>query len=137
MIRLVFNEHDRVADWVSEKLSVLIAKPYVAIGATRDDINLCGGAVFNGWNGRNIEITLASDHCMTQGTIRGIYHYLFIQSKAGRVSARTRRNNYIMREMFPRFGFEFEGVERRYYGPKKADDAFRFALFPEKARRFL
>ncbi len=137
MVTLVFNQHDTVACWVSEKIGTLISPPYVAIGATKDGHSLCGGAVFNDWNGHNIEITLASDGCLTRGTIRAVYHYLFNQSKAGRVSAHTRRSNKAMREMFPRFGFEFEGVARRYYGPAKADDAFLFVLFPENARKFL
>lgn len=133
---LVFNQHDLVAGWVSERIGALIAKPYVGIGAARDG-KLCGGAVFNNWNGHNIEITLASEGCLTRGTIRAVYHYLFVQSKAGRVSAQTRRSNKLMREMFPRLGFEFEGVAHRFYGPTKSDDAFRFVLFPEKARKFL
>jgi hypothetical protein len=137
LIALVFNEHDRVAGWVSEKIGAVIAPPYVAIGASKDGgKTLCGGAVFNDWNNYNIEITLASDDCLTQGTIRGIYHYLFEQSKAGRVTAHTRRSNKAMRDMLPRFGFEFESIAKRYYGPNKADDAFVFVLFPENARKF-
>lgn len=136
-MRLVFGQYDLVADWVAERTGSLIAKPYVAIGAVREGDMLCGGAVFNNWNGHNIEITLASEGCLTRGTIRAVYHYLFVQSKAGRVSAQTRRSNKAMREMFPRFGFRFEGVARHFYGPTRADDAFRFVLFPDNARKFL
>lgn len=136
-MRLVFNEDAIVADWVSQKVGYIIHPPFVAIGATRDDKTLCGGAVFNGWNGHNIEITLASERCLTQGTIRGIYSYLFNQLRAGRVSAHTRRSNKIMRAIFPRLGFQLEGVARRFYGPHKADDAFMFVLFPNDARKFL
>lgn len=137
MVQLVFERHDQVADWVAGKVGSLIAKPYVAIGATKDGKTLCAGAVFNNWNGHNIEITLASDGGITRGTIRGIYHYLFVQSKAGRVTARTQRSNKVMRSMLPRFGFREEAVEHRYYGPNKRHDAFVFALFPENARKFL
>lgn len=136
LIQLIFGQHELVAGWVSDKIGALISPPYSTIGAARDD-KLIGGAVFNGWNGHNIEITLASEGCLTRGTIRAVYHYLFVQSRAGRVSAHTRRSNKIMRAMFPRLGFEFEGIAKRYYGPTKADDAFRFVLFPDKARTFL
>ena len=135
-MKLIFNEHDHIAAWVSEQIGYLISKPYVAIGAERDGV-LCGGAVFNNWNGSNIEITLASNRCLTRGTIRAIYHYLFIQSKACRVTAHTKRSNRAMREMFPRLGFEFEAVAKRFYGQNKQDDAFVFALFYENARKFL
>lgn len=138
MIRLVFGEDDRVRTWVSERAEALISPPFVAIGATKDNgKTLCGGAVFNAWNGHNIDITLASEGCLTRGTIRAIYHYLFVQSKACRVSAYTRRANKKMRAMLPRLGFEFEGVSKRYFGPTKADDAFDFVLFPENARKYL
>lgn len=139
-MQLVFGQHDLVAGWVSERIGALISKPYVAIGATKDGKALCGGAVFNNWNGHNIEISLASEGCLTRGTIRAVYHYLFEQSKAGRVTAHTRRSNTAMREMLPRFGFvpEFGGQPaRRFYGPNKADDAFVFVLFPENARKYL
>ena len=139
-MRLVFDQHDLIAEWVSKRIGALIAKPYVAIGATKDGKTLCGGAVFNNWNGHNIEITLASEGGLTRGTIRAVYHYLFEQSKAGRVTAHTRRSNKAMREMLPRFGFvpEFGGQPaRRYYGPNKADDAFVFVLTPENASKFL
>lgn len=137
MIRLIFGQDELVASWVAEKVGSLISKPYVAIGATKDDQSFCAGAVFNNWNGHNIEITLASDGGLTRGTIRGIYHYLFVQSKAGRVTAHARRNNKIMRAMLPRFGFQEESVAKRYYGPMKRDDAFVFALFSENARKYL
>ncbi len=136
-MNLVFGHDDLVAAWVSEKIGARISPPYAAIGATKDGNTLCGGVVFNRWNGHNIDITLASEGCLTRGNIRGVYNYIFEQVKAGRVSAVTRRSNKRMQRMLPRFGFEFEGVSKRYYGPTKADDGFWFVLFPEKARRFL
>ena len=136
-MKLVFNEHDRIAQWVSEKVGYRICPPYVAIGATKDGASLCGGAVFNHWNGANIEITLASDGALTRGTIRAIYNYVFVQSKATRVSAHTRRSNKVMRKMFPRLGFTFEGVAKRFYGPDRSDDGFVFVLFPDNARKWL
>ena len=136
MIQLVFGQDELVANWVSAKTRALIAPPYVAIGATRDGKTLCTGAVFNCWNGHNIDISLASENGITRGAIRAIYSYAFDQIRAGRVSAKTRRSNKTMRNMLPRFGFRFEGVSQRYFGPTKADDAFLFVLLPENARKF-
>ncbi len=137
-MRLVFGRDDEVAQWVAEHGGGIICPPYVAIGATKiDDGPLCGGAVFNDWNGANINVSLASDGGLTRGTVRGIYHYIFEQSKATRATAYTRRANKVMRNMLPNLlGFQFEAVLHRYYGPLKKDDAFVFALFPENARQF-
>ncbi len=136
-MRLVYGRHDDVAEWVSERIGTIIAKPYVAIGATRDGETLCGGAVFNNYNGSNVDISLASDRCLTKGTIRGIFHYCFVQSKVLRVTAATRRSNKKMRRILRKFGFEFEGIAKQYYGESRKDDAFVFALFKDKAARWL
>ncbi len=136
-MKLIFGRDDEVAQWVAEHGGGIICPPYVAIGAAKDDDTLCGGAVFNGWNGANIDISLASDGGLTRGTIRGIYHYVFEQSKATRATAYTKRSNKVMRNMLPNLlGFQFEAVLHRYYGPEKKDDAFVFVLFPEQARQF-
>lgn len=135
-MELVFGRHDEVAAWVSERTKCLISPPYVSIGATQDGQSFCAGVVFNGWNGFNIELTLASEAQLTRGAIRGIYHYVFQQSKATRATACTPRANKVMRRMLPRLGFEYEGLMRRYYGPNRSDDAFVFALFPENAGKF-
>ena len=135
-MKLVFGRDDEVAQWVAEHGGGVICPPYVAIGAAKDDDALCGGAVFNGWNGANIDVSLASDGGLTRETIRGVYHYIFEQSKATRATAYTRRGNKVMREMLPRFGFQYEALLRHFYGPEKKDDAFVFVLFPEQARQF-
>jgi len=134
-VKRVFGRHEEVAAWVGDRIGDLISPPYVSIGAEREG-QLCAGVVFNGWNGANIDISLASDGQLTRGAIRGIYHYVFEQSKATRATAHTRRSNKVMRRMLPRLGFEFEALLRQYYGPTKGDDAFVFVLFPENARKF-
>jgi hypothetical protein len=127
---------DAVADWVSRKLAVRIAPPYVAIGTAIDGIIRCG-FVFNRFNGYNIEVNLASENGLTRGILDAVHDYAFGVAKAGRVTALTRRSNKLMRNMLPRLGFEPEcngQPLKRYYGPTKSDDAFVFVLFPEKAK---
>ena len=38
--------------------------------------------------------------------------------------------------LFPRLGFEFEGVLKRFYGPLKGDDAFVYRLDRKAAERW-
>lgn len=136
-MQLVFGRDQLVCEWVAAKLGIVIVPPYTAIGATKDGKELCAGAVFNQWNGSNIEITLYAPHCMTRGGIRAIFDYVFKQLRAGRVSANAARSNKRGRRNLERFGFEFEGVSKRFYGPTKADDAFRYGLLPEQASKWL
>ena len=46
---------------------------------------------------------------------------------------RTNRKNGPILKMFQRFGFKFEGVQHRYYGP--FGDAAVFVLFKEDLER--
>lgn len=131
----MFEQHDRVAQWVSEHVGAKMERPYVGLGISGDDgQTLCGGIIFNNWNGFNIDVTLALTEPLTRPIIQGVWYYVFEQSKATRVTARTMRSNKKTRELLPRLGFKFEAVSPRWYGPDRKHDAFQFALFPENAR---
>ena len=135
-MRLVFNDDARVAEWVGGRLGQIISPPFVAIGMTDDDRLYCGGAIFNNWNGANIEITIVMERRPTRGIIRALQHYVFEQSKATRVTAHTKRSNKRVRKLLPRLGFKYETTRERFFGPSRSDDAFAFVLFPENARKF-
>lgn len=134
---LILGCDEMVAAWVGEKLGTKFIPPYTTIGATKDGNDLCAGAVFNDYTGSNLEITLVSDGGLTRGNIRAVFSYAFDQVKVNRLSAKTKRSNKAMRRMLPRFGFKFEGISAQYFGPTRADDAIRFVLFHEDARKWL
>jgi predicted nucleic acid-binding Zn ribbon protein len=136
-VRLVFGQDEQVAAWVCENLGVTISPPFTAIGATRDGFTYCIGAVFNRWNGSDLEITLYGPGGLTRGNLRGIYHYVFVQCGANRLSAVTPRSNANMRKLLPRLGFEFEGTSKRYFGTSRKDDGMRYVLFPENALKWM
>lgn len=135
MSGLAFGCDDAVAEWVSQRIKSKVHKPYVAVGVVRDG-KLCGGVVLNGWLGpdANVDITIASERGFSRGAIREIYDLAFGQLKASRITAHTKRSNKAMQRLLPRLGFKFEGMARRYFGAKRADDALIFALFPENRK---
>ncbi len=141
MIRLVYGDDFRVCAYIEHRLRQVFSPPYTTIGATADEAKtICGGALFNHWNGSNIEITLAvAPGVLNRRTIGAVYKYMFEHIGARRATAITRRSNILMRDLLPRLGFnaEPEGVLKQFYGPHKADDGFVFVLFPEQARKFL
>jgi hypothetical protein len=136
-VHLVFGQDELVANWVGINLGLTIHKPYTAIGGTTDGQSLAIGAVFNQWNGSNIEITLYGPGALRRGAIRGIYHYVFVQLGAQRLSATTRRSNKLMCRKLSKLGFECEGVGKRFFGSTRKDDAVRFVLFPHAAERWM
>jgi hypothetical protein len=121
---------------MSEKIGIVFIPPFVAIGATMDGQTLCAGALFNNWNGFNMDISLAAD-VLARGAIRGVYEYAFNHAGALRLTAITRRSNKRMRDILPRLGFKHEGVSFRYFGARRGDDAFRFALFRDDAQKWM
>lgn len=136
-MQLIFGQDALVADWVGVNLGLTIVPPYTAIGGTLDGTSLAIGAVFNQWNGSNLEITLYGPGGLTRGSIRAIYHYVFVQLGAERLSATTRRSNKLMCKKLHKLNFQFEGVSKRFFGPTPQDDAFRFVLFPTSAQRWM
>jgi RimJ/RimL family protein N-acetyltransferase len=130
-----------VADYIGKGLEVEFHPPFTAIGFTRDEKELCFGALYNCWNGSNIEITLygpkAGNGLGNRLILATIFRYPFRQLKATRLTAKTKRSNATMKKIMPRMGFVFEGTQKRFFGPNREDDALLFAMFPEQAEKWM
>ena len=134
-MEVVTGHDDLVAGWVGHRIQSLIVPPYVTIGFARNGV-LCGGVVFTCWNGASMFISLASERGFTRENIKTVYQYAFEQVGATRLTAISRRDNKRMHAIFPRLGFVGpEAVLKRFFGHRKADDAFVFGLYPENARK--
>jgi RimJ/RimL family protein N-acetyltransferase len=136
-LNLIFDQAERVAAYVSEKIGAPCSGPLVAVGLSQDGQTLCGGAVFNNWTGANIELGFACDVPLTRGLLKAFNHYVFIQLKATRCTAITKRSNKRTRKILERVGFLFEGVSPKYFGPNKSQDGFRYVLYPEALNRYV
>jgi RimJ/RimL family protein N-acetyltransferase len=123
---LIFGQDEPIADFVGRTLGITVHPPYSAIGFARNN-ELIGGAVFNEFNGWNIEVTLVCP-MFSRGTIRALVKYAFIQAGCGRMTAKTRRSNKRTCQILPKIGFKFEGIQARFFGPQTADDAILFRL---------
>lgn len=136
-MQLVLGCDDIVAKWAGEKLKIKILPPYSCIGWTRDGQSLCAAAVFNGFNGSNIDVTIYGPGCLTKGTIRAVFHYVFEQLKVNRITAMTARSNKRLQKILPRLGFKWEGISPMYYGPERRNDAIIYGLSKERAQKWL
>lgn len=125
-----------VGAWIAAQLGQHIAPPFAAIGIGRGH-EIIGGWLLNGFNGFNGNLTIYGPGAISRRSIRACYSHLFIDHGLLRVTASTRRDNQIMRDLMPKFGFRFEAVQRRYYGPRRRDDAFTFALFRADALKWI
>lgn len=135
-MQLIFGHDAEVGAWAAQKIGIPLSPPFVAIGVA-DEKELRGAAIYNNWNGWQIEMSIYGPGCLTRGIIRSLLlAYPFDDIGAGRVTARTKRSNKAMQKLFPRLGFEMEGVLKRFYGPTKADDAFIYRLDRQAAERW-
>jgi RimJ/RimL family protein N-acetyltransferase len=127
-VKLLFGQNEYVAGVVGDGLGVMFSGPYVAIGFLDDSGAVKGGAVFNNYNGSNIEVTVYAPRMAARGLIRAVLHYCFVQLGCNRLTARTRRNNKLAQKSLLRMGFAFEASLPLYYGPNKNDAAILYRM---------
>lgn len=134
----VFGFDDEVAGWAGHQLGVTFQRPFKAMGVIDRNDAICGAVIFNEhYHGGNIEMTLVGPGMLTWRVQKAIMQFSFVNCEASRLTARTARRNAVVRRLLPKAGFQFEGVQKRYYGPEKGDDALVYVLFRENAGRWL
>lgn len=126
MTALIFGQDEAIAKFVGSTLGITLHPPLSAIGFARND-KLIGGAVFNQFNGSNIEVTLVCP-MLSRETIRALVRYAFVQLGCLRMTAKTKRSNKRTCQILPKIGFQYEAVLRRFFGPQTADDAIVYRL---------
>lgn len=133
-MRALFGCDQAVAEWVGNGLRKPIHPPYTAIGWVDEQDNLRAGAVFNQWNGSNIEVTIYGPRGFGKEAIQTVFRYAFTQLKANRLTATTERRNKVMRRILPRMGFIFEHPQQQFYGPRRENDGLVFRMLRNECR---
>jgi len=137
-LNIIAGNDEAVAQWVGAQMGVRFQEPYTAFGFSNSDGIIDGAVVFNDYYpGGNIEVTYFGPHSFRKGSLQFMARFCFDKLEATRVTAKTRRSNVIMRKILPKGGFVFEGTQKRYFGPTKADDALLFVMHREHAERWL
>lgn len=137
-MELVYGQDEAVAEWAGVRLGVQFQRPFVAIGIARGG-EAIGAAVFNEYyRGGNIELTFVGQRALTRTVQQALARYAFGQLQASRITIRTAYRNAKVRKLLGRKDrFDFEGVQKRYYGPERGDDALVYVLPREKAAKWL
>lgn len=126
--RLIFD--DRVAAYVARRLNhaISLTPPYSCVGVERNG-RIIAGAVFNGWTGPDIELTIAVDHGgLTRGFMRAMADYAFRQCGCVRASFTTTNPRAVT--VLTKLGGRIEGVKRNAYGP--GCDAVQIGILKEE-----
>lgn len=138
-LRAVTGTHETaegqfVAGWFGRIAGTTPIAPYAAMGWA-DDRGLRSAALFNDYNGANIELHLVG--IVRRQIVRDILRYAFLQQKVQRITAKPYRSSFALRRSLERHGFKPEGVMQRYYGPTPAADAFVFRLDRDSAEKWM
>lgn len=134
---IVAGQDRAVADWAAAKIGCArFQEPFTAYGFAGPDGGLVAATILNDYYPQaNIEWThVGTLRC---DMLKFVARFVFNELQAARVTAKTRRANVLVRRLLPKGGFQFEGVQRRYFGPEKADDALVYVMFREHAARWL
>lgn len=136
---MIIAGHDTdMAAWAGRQLGVTFQEPYTAFGFTDDEGFMQASSVLNDYYpDGNIEWSHVGP--LRLYMIRFLVKFVFLELMASRVTAKTRRANLTVRAMLNRkaAGFQFEGVQRQYFGPTKDDDAMVFVMYRANAKRWL
>lgn len=129
-ILLDCDEH--VATWAYTTYNRFPVKADRAIGIVEDG-KLIGAVIFSSYNSMNAELSYYGKNTATVGIIRAIARIALTDLRLARCTVIVpKRPSYLLRKL-TRFGFRYEGVQRRYYGPTDASKFMgcRFVLFRE------
>jgi RimJ/RimL family protein N-acetyltransferase len=109
--RIVWNDHERVMQFVATKLGVNPFEKYAAIGLENDG-NLVAGVVFDNRCEANIMMHVASDgsrHWMTPAYMAACFGYAFNQEKVNLIVGLVRADNVDAQRFDEHLGFKKRG----------------------------
>jgi hypothetical protein len=115
-----------VAAFIEGKLGIKISEPYEAFGFVSDDKRPLCAFVFNDRSDANMEMTVyAEPGGITRGVLRYIAKYAFDKNNCRRLTVRTKKRNKRVLKLAPRYGFQYECVQKHFYPD---DDAVVFRM---------
>ena len=112
---VITDQSESVAAWANETFKTTFVPPFHAFGIMRDGA-LVGAAVFNGYEGKNIELSCVGKGAFTRTVCRLIAKTAFEVNNCERITVKTRADNAYVIRVASKFGWKQEGRLRRYYG---------------------
>lgn len=103
--RLVYDQPERVGQWVAAKVDVEgFIPPYTALGWENAKGELTGGIIFNNFTGANVEASVAWDGPVARTMLKHVRKYVFGQHKCRRITIHTRKSRHDVISQAERLG---------------------------------
>lgn len=130
-MKVVLNNSE-VVRFVESRLKVKLHEPHQCFGFAAEDGRPLMAAVFNGFNGANIDLTMVAEPGgITRAAIQFLARHAFQTNGCRRVTVRTTKRNKKALRAAARAGFTYEGVSRGYF---PAGDAVVFRMLKDECR---
>lgn len=130
--------HDKVvADWATKKFGRPLAPCHAALGIIDTSGTLVGAALFQDFNGSNVEVSYFGQNSLRLNIVRGLMRFAFDKLRVNRMTVRTPARNKTVSRHVAKLGFRHEGSLKYYYGPFAKDTALLFGLTRKGAERFI
>jgi hypothetical protein len=116
-----FKTHNRTPMHVDRALGII------------DNGKLTGAVLFTSYNGVNAELSYYGKNTVTAGIIRVLARIGLYELQLARCTVIVPKRPSFLLKRLPKFGFRYEGVQRRQYGPTDSPrhTGCRFVLFRE------
>lgn len=103
-----------------------------AIGVVEDGL-LVGAALFSSYNSVNAELSYYGKNTVTVGIIRALSKIALYELRLARCTVIVPKRPSFLLKKLTKFGFRYEGVQRRHYGPTDSSrhTGCRFVVFRE------
>lgn len=122
--------------WVSDHLGTDFTRVFMTLAVVEAD-ELRGVAVLHNWSKCDIELTYYGPRTLSPSMVRALTEAA-VRAGVQRMTVRIHRRDKRMGRGLQALGFRWEGIQRRMYGPTKADDAILYGqIISEAARRYL
>lgn len=126
-----------IGKWYSEKVNKQLYGPFSAIGFLDDIGEIKAVAIFDSYNGSNVNIHIYAPQSITRANIRIVLDYVFNDLKCIRLSAYIPRQNRKLLKILPRLQFVYETILKGYFGKNKENDAVVYKMTNEQASKWI
>jgi RimJ/RimL family protein N-acetyltransferase len=128
---LLIGSDEAVAAWTFSTFNLTPMLVNKAIGIVNDKGQIIGAALFQDFNGYNVELGYYGPKTVSLGISRALARMALCIFNVSRVTVVTSKKNKKLMRGLLKFGFKLEGAQRCYYGQEdiNRNTGVRFVMF--------
>ncbi len=129
-MQLLWGHDETVWRWSSRRFEGGLERPTWAVGIIDRRGTLRGGLLGDEINSWSVEVTICSQHAISNDIAKAFFRAVF--ARYWRMQVSTTKDNTVVKANAPKWGFQFEGTAKGYYGLGR--DALRYRMTAAECR---